>query len=66
MAYVFHEKRRRPIPAGAEIIRRKDSKVARWVSRGRTFTADVVGDSVIIEGRIYWARWRGADGLVHT
>lgn len=66
MAFVYREKRRRPIPDGAEIIRRRGSKVARWVSGGRTFTADVDGDSVIIEGRVYYARWRGADGRIHT
>lgn len=66
MAYVFHEKRRRPIPEGAEIIRRRGGKVARWVSNGRTYSADVDGDSVIIEGRVYYARWRGADGRTHT
>ena len=64
--YVFRERRRRPIPAGAEIIRRRGGKVARWESNGRTYTADVDGESVIIEGHVYYARWRGANGLMYT
>jgi len=65
MAFVYKRKRRQAIPDGAEIIRRRGGKVAKWVSNGRTYTADVDGDSVIIEGCTYQARWRGADGTVH-
>ena len=67
MAYVFRQKRRKPIPAGAEILRRKGGKVARWkTENGRTMTADVDGDSIITEGAMYRARWRDASGVMHT
>ncbi len=66
MAYVYRERRRRPIPSGAEIIRRRGGKVAKWASNGRTYTADVDGESIVVEGHVYYARWRGADGLMHT
>ncbi len=65
MGFVYKRKRRQSIPDGAEIIRRRGGKVAKWESNGRTYTADVDGDSVIIEGRVYYARWRGADGRTH-
>jgi integrase len=67
MAYIFREKRRKPIPENAEIIRRRGGKAARWTTaHGRTLTAAVDGDSVIIEGRVYVARWRDASGIMRT
>jgi len=67
MAFIFREKRRRPIPEGAEILRRKGGKVAKWTtSHGRTLTAVVDGESIIIEGHVYYARWRDAGGIVRT
>ncbi|HOH31308.1 MAG TPA: hypothetical protein PLC40_16640, partial [Candidatus Hydrogenedentes bacterium] len=65
MAFVYKRKRRQSIPDGAEIIRRRGGKIAKWESNGRTYTAEVDGDSVVIEGRIYRARWRDANGTVH-
>ncbi len=63
---IWRERRRKPIPADAEIIRRRGGKIARWQVNGRTLTAEVDGDSVVTEGRVYYARWRGADGLLRT
>ena len=66
MAFVYKRKRRQAIPAGAKIIRTRGGKVAQWESGGRKYSADVDGESIIIEGRVYYARWRGADGRIHT
>ncbi len=65
MAFVYKRKRHQSIPDGAEIIRRRGGKVARWTAGGRTFTADVDGDSIITEGHVYRARWRDAAGHIH-
>jgi integrase len=66
MAFIFKEKRRKPIPEGAEILRRKGGKVAKWESNGRAYTAAVDGESIIIEGHVFYARWRDAGGIVRT
>ena len=67
MAYIFKQKRRKAIPAGAEILRRKGGKVAKWATaQGRTMTAAVDGDCIVTEGATYKARWRGADGTMRT
>ncbi len=64
MAFIFKQRRRKPIPETAEIVRRRGRTVARWTSSGRTYTAEVDGDSIITQGRTYKARWRDANGIM--
>ena len=69
MARIFKHKRRRPLPSGAEIVRKRNNgKIARWVAgNGKRKEAPLSddGESIIIESGVYRAEWRDADGVVH-
>ncbi|MBK9118015.1 MAG: hypothetical protein IPM18_00180 [Phycisphaerales bacterium] len=69
MARLWKPTTYKPVPAGAELVKRRGSTVAEWTdSRGRKRRAPVHetrkgGRRLVIESRIWWGEYRGADGL---
>jgi hypothetical protein len=70
MGTVFRKQVTRPLPPGAEIVTRKDERVARWKDRkGKTRTAPLTvgkdgGERVVTESPFYVAKYRDAAGAV--
>ena len=62
MSSIYRTEWTKPLPVGATIRTKGDTKVAEWTSRGRTFRGEVVGDRVRLQSGTYWARWKDADG----
>ena len=66
MASVYKQKKYKPIPDNAEIVRRRDHKIARWIDgRGNRQEATLSDDGIqiIVDSGPYWARFRDADGI---
>jgi len=66
MASVYKASRKRPIPSGAEILRRDGKRYAVWVNRKtkrqqRALVSDD-GQSIILEAKGYTVAWEGPDG----
>jgi integrase len=72
MGSVFRKTTTRPVPAGATITTKGDETFARWKTRsGKWITATVAtaadGRPIIRqESSTYFAKHRGADGIVHV
>jgi len=67
MASLYKQKKYKPIPKNAEIIRRRNNKVARWVDgRGARKEAPLSedGKQIIVESGPYWGKYRDHNGIV--
>ena len=67
MASIFKQKKYKPIPDNAEIVRRRDHKIARWVDgRGNRKEAPLSDDGIqiIVESGPYWGKYRDHNGIV--
>lgn len=67
MASIFKKKYPVPMPQGAQIITRRDKRIARWVDgRGRPKTAQLTPDGkrIYSVSDIWYARYRDADGVM--
>jgi len=67
MASVYKQRKYKPIPENAEIIRRRIGKVARWVDgRGVKKEAPLSDDGtqIILEIGPYWCKYRDRNGIV--
>jgi integrase len=67
MASVYKQKKYRPIPENAEIIRRRGHKIARWDDRRGTRREAPLsedGSQVIIESGPYWGKYRDHNSVV--
>ena len=62
MSSIYRTEWTKPLPVGATIRTKGDTKVAEWTSRGRTYRGEVIGDRVRLQSGTYWARWKDADG----
>ncbi len=66
MATIYRKMHTKLLPDGAELFTRKGQQYARWVDgRGKNQMAELSpdGQKIIIESRIWHARYRDADGL---
>lgn len=69
MATIYRKLDRKPIPAGAEVLTRKNGRVARWIDpRGRPHTAPLSGDGtrILVERAVWYIDYEGPDGRRKT
>jgi len=67
MASVYKQKKYKPIPDNAEIVRRRGQKVAKWTDgRGTRQEAPLSedGSQIILENGPYWGKYRDHNGVV--
>jgi integrase len=67
MASVYKQRKYRPIPDNAEIVRRRGGKIARWVDgRGTRQEAPLSEDGIqiVLESGPYWGKYRDHNGVV--
>jgi len=66
MATIYRKTYRRALPDEAEVRQRRGKSVACWTDgNGRRRTAEIAddGESIIVESRVWYARYRDADGI---
>ncbi len=70
MGSVYRETYTKPLPKGAEILRRKGKRVAKWKdSRGKTRTETVTtgkdgSDRILVRAKTYTAKYRDGTGVI--
>ncbi len=67
MATLYKQRKHKSIPENAEIVRRRNSKVARWVDgRGNRQEAPLSedGTQIILETGPYWCKYRDYNGII--
>ena len=66
MGTLFRKQTTRPVPADAEIVTKAGKTLARWISKGKTFTAEITGTAgaprIVTVAKAFSARYRDHTG----